>query len=121
MEQLFNPLKILREIDLDFIEGLTKKQLKILLLLIVCARENNGNGKVNFKTIENFAGECVCGEDLFAVCRIIKKSGWGELTCCKGESAECAVFLCKDMHSMNIEVKFWDFWDDTKKRKNGKT
>ena len=106
MERLFDPLKILKKIDLSFIKGLTKKQLKILLLLIVCARENNGKGKIDFRTVENLAGESICGEDLFVVCRIIKKSGWGELTCCKGKSTGCAVCLGKDRHSMNIEVDF---------------
>jgi hypothetical protein len=108
MKKVFRPLRILKKIDSYLIDVLSRKQLTVLLLLVVVAVENNGKGEFEPETIKKFAGKYFSGEDLFVICQILKRFGWGRLTCCKGENPETPPCLTENWKDLHIGVEFYD-------------
>lgn len=107
MGKKFNAIEILEIIDSHLINFLSKNQLNILILLIATARKNNGSGKLEPETIKNLAGEYFNGEDLFVICQILKRFGWGELACCKEENPRNPPCLTENWQNLNIGVEFF--------------
>lgn len=108
MEKVFRPLRILKQIDPYLIDILSRKQLTVLLLLIVVAVENNGKGEFKPETIKNFADKYFSGEDLFVICQILKRFKWGRLTCCKEKNPEIPPCLTENWRDLHIGVEFSD-------------
>ncbi len=106
MGKIFNPLKILKQIDRRVINLLSKKQLKLLLLLVASAAKNNGKGELKHETIENFAGVYFSGEDLFVVCQSLKRFGWGKLTCCEQKNPKIPPCLGENWKDLPIGISF---------------
>lgn len=106
MGKKYRPLRILKQVEPYLISVLSKRQLKIFLLLIVVAKENNGRGEIEYITIKNLAGECFNGEDLFVICQVFKRFGWGRLTCCKENNPELPPCLTENWRDLRIGVDF---------------
>lgn len=88
---------------------LSKKQLKLLLLLLSSAAKNNGEGKLERETIDNSADIYFSGDDLFVICRMLKRFGLGSLTCCDNNRKKILPCLGKDWKNLPIGIRFSDF------------
>ncbi len=106
MGKTFDPLRILKQIDRRLISLLSKKQLKLFLLLLSSVAKTNGRGKLERETIKNFAGAYFNKEDLFVICQSLKKFGLGKLTCCKQENPKIMPCFGENWKDLSIGISF---------------
>ncbi|MCK4904761.1 hypothetical protein KAS42_00760 [bacterium] len=108
MEKIFRSFKILKKIDSYLINILSGKELTALLLLVVVAVENNGTGKFKPETIKKFADKYFSGKDLLVICKLLRKFGWGRLTCCKQNNPQNPPCLSEKWKDLPIGISFSD-------------
>ena len=106
MRKVFSRRRALKNIESHLLEILSERELKILLLLVTAAEENNGMGEIEPEIIQNSVEEYSFGRNLFVVCQILKNLGWGRLTCCKGQNSKKLPCLGEDWKNLHIGVVF---------------
>lgn len=119
MEKTFEPLKILKQVENKLIDALSSEQLDLFLLLFVSAAKNNGEGKLKRETLENLTDISFNGEDLFILCRELKKLGCGKLTCCNQKNPRVFPCLEEGWETLPIGIEFFDWTKN--RRKNAKS